>query len=222
LAALVSYSVAYGGMTVFTVTFLKTEGGMSEGSTLVITSISFLGGLSSAWFMGSRLDRLGSKPVLTFCHACWLVVLAGWVCLAGGFFPLKLALIMALEFLMGLLAALVQMSNIRLAMAVIPVMGRNHFFAIYSVLGNVTLGLAPVGWGLLIDAVGASSARWAGFSWNRFTVFFAAAGLVYLVTLTLARRLEEPQAASFEELLRELLIQSPQRVWLRFWPRGGA
>ncbi len=47
------------------------------------------------------------------------------------------------------------MANTRLAMAVIPVMGRNHFFAIYSVVGNVTLGLAPIGWGLLIDAVGA-------------------------------------------------------------------
>ena len=33
------------------------------------------------------------------------------------------------------------MANTRLAMAVIPVMGRNHFFAIYSVVGNVTLGM---------------------------------------------------------------------------------
>jgi len=44
------------------------------------------------------------------------------------------------------------MSNTRLAMVVIPVMGRNHFFALYSVIGNVALGLAPIGWGILIDA----------------------------------------------------------------------
>ncbi len=123
---------------------------------------------------------------------------------------------------MGLLAALVQMSNTRLAMAVIPVMGRNHFFAIYSVLGNVTLGLAPVGWGLLIDAVGTRSPTWLGLAWNQYTIFFAAAAVAFSLTLALARRLEEPKAASMEELLREILIQSPQRFWLRFWPRGGA
>ncbi len=54
-------------MTAFTVAFLKTETGMSEGKILLVTSVAFLGGLSSLWLLGSRLDRLGSKPVLTFC-----------------------------------------------------------------------------------------------------------------------------------------------------------
>ena len=42
---------------------------------------------------------------------------------------------------------------------------------------------------------------------------------IVVVTLALARRLEEPAAARMEDLLREILIQSPQRFWLRFWPR---
>jgi MFS family permease len=158
--------------------------------------------------------------VLSFSFAAWLAVLGGWMSLSGGVFRVQLAFILILQFLMGLLAALVQMSNTRLAMAIIPVMGRNHFFALYSVVLNVTLGLAPIGWGLLIDAVGAHSPIWLGLVWNRFTVFFAAVALACLVTLLLARRLEEPQAASMEELLREILIQSPLRIWLRFWPRG--
>jgi MFS family permease len=220
LFMLFGWSVAYGGMTAFTVAFLKAEAGMAEGKILVLTSISFLGGLSSLWFLGSRLDRLGSKPVLMFSFAAWMAVLVGWCTLSGGVWPLKLSLVIALEFLMGLLAALVQMSNTRLAMAIIPVMGRNHFFAIYSVVNNVTLGLAPIGWGLLIDAVGARSPIWLGLTWNRFTIFFAAAACAYLATLLLARRLDEPEAASMEELLREILIQSPQRFWLRFWPRA--
>jgi MFS family permease len=158
--------------------------------------------------------------VLTFAFAAWLAVLVGWVWLAGGIVPVRLSVVLALQFLMGLLAAVVQMSNTRLAMAIIPAMGRNHFFAIYSVVGNVALGLAPIGWGLLIDAVGGRAPVWLGLAWNRFTIFFAAASLVYAVTLALARRLDEPQAASLEELLREMLVQSPQRFWLRFWPRG--
>jgi len=220
LVMLFGWSVAYGGMAAFTVDYLRTAGGMAEGKILLVTSVAYLGGLCSLWFLGSRLDRLGSKPVLRFSFAAWFVVLGGWLLLAGGALPIRLSVLLVLQYLMGLLAALVQMSNTRLAMAVIPTMGRTHFFAIYSVVNNVTLGLAPVGWGLLIDAIGARSANWLGLNWNRFTVFFAAAAMAYVITLALARRLHEPEAVSMEELMREILIQSPQRFWLRFWPRG--
>jgi MFS family permease len=222
LWALVGYSIAYGGMTAFTVAFLKTETAMSEGKILLVTSTAFLGGLSSLWLLGSHLDRLGSKPVLTFCFSAWVAVLAGWMALSGGVFPVQLSIVLLLQFMMGLLAALIQMAITRLAMAIIPVMGRNHFFAIYSTVGNVTLGLAPIAWGLLIDAVGADSPIWLGLAWNRYTVFFAAAALAFTISLTLAQRLHEPEAASMEDLLRDILIQSPQRFWIRFWPRGGA
>jgi len=222
LGTVVCYAIAYGGLTAFTVAFLKTETAMSEGMILLVNSVAYLGGLSSLWFLGSRLDRLGSKPVLTFCFAGWVAVLGGWVSLSGGVLPARLSLVLVLQFLMGLLAALIQMANTRLAMAVIPVMGRNHFFAIYSTISNVTLGLAPIAWGLLIDAVGARAPIWLGVVWNRYSVFFAAAALAFAVALALSRRLHEPEAASMEDLLREILIQSPQRFWIRFWPRSGA
>lgn len=215
----VAWSVAYGGITAFSVAFLKGDEGMAEGRILFITSVSFLGGWCSLWFLGSRLDRLGSRPVLTFSFAVWMAILGGWAALAGGAMKSGLATVLTLQFLMGLFAALVTMSNTRLAMAIIPVMGRNHFFALYSVIGSVTLGLSPIGWGVLIDAVGARETLWLGLQWNGYTVFFGVAALVMLLSLVMARRLEEPTAASMEELLREILIQSPQRILVRLWPR---
>jgi len=220
LQAVVAWSVAYGGMTAFTVAYLRTEVGLSETRILLVTSMAFLGGLSSLGFLGHRLDRLGSKPVLTFSFCVWFLILAGWVALAGKAVSITLVALLILQFLMGLFAALVNMANNRLAMAVIPKMGRNHFFALYSVVANVALGLAPIAWGLLIDAIGTRETFWLGISWNRFTVFFAAAALAFVLSLVRARFLEEPQAASMEELLREILIQSPQRFWLRFGPRA--
>src|ERR1035441_2570238 len=98
---------------------------------------------------------------------------------------------------------------------------RSPFFFPPPPPATVPLGLAPIAWGLLIDAVGTHSSTWLGVAWNRYTVFFAAAALSFTITLTLARRLHEPEAASMEDLLREILIQSPQRFWIRFWPRGG-
>jgi len=219
LRVVIAWSLAYGGMTAFTVAFLKAQGGLTEGSILLISSVALLGGLSSLWFVGSRLDRLGSKPVLTAVCALWLVVLAGWVALAGGAVPVGVGPVLVLQFLMGLLAALANMACSRLAMAIVPVLGRNHFFALYSVLGSVTLGLAPIGWGLLIDGVGERHTHWLGLDWNRYSVFFAAASIAFVAALILARRLHEPAAVSMEALLRELLVQSPQKFLQRFWPK---
>ena len=220
LDMVVGWSLAYGGVGAFTVTFLKSEAGIPESRILFLTSTAFLGGLSSLFFLGSRLDHLGSKPILAFCSATWVVIMAGWISLAGRTLEVQLGIILTLQFLMGLGAALVSMSITRLAMAVIPVMGRNHFFALYSVAGSLTLGISPMIWGLLIDAIGEAKLNFLGLEWNRYTVFFLGVQLLFVVTVFLTRRLEEPKAASMEALIREILIQSPQRVWVRLWPRG--
>ncbi|MDW8308954.1 MAG: MFS transporter [Verrucomicrobiales bacterium] len=219
LRVVVGWSVAYGGVTAFTVAFLKSSAGMSEGKILLISAAMFLGGMASLWLLGSRFDRVGSKPVLAAACAGWVAVMTGWVALAGGLVRASVLNVLVLQALMGLLAAMVNMANARLAMAIAPAMARNHFLAIYSVVGNVTLGLSPIGWGILIDAYGLRAPQVLGVEWNRFTVFFAATAVAFGVMLALSRQLEEPKAATLEELLRELLIESPQRFWLRLWPR---
>jgi len=218
LRMVIAWSLAHGGIMTFTVAFLKVKIGMPESEILFINSVFFLGGLSSLWFLGARLDHFGSKPVLTFSCLTWMLILAGWGLLAGKLWQPWLSVILPLQFVMGLFTALVNMSNTRLVMAIAPVMGRNHFFALFSVLGNVTLGLSPIIWGLLIDAVGPWEHFFAGLNWNRYSVFFVSVIAVFIVMLIFARRLDEPQAASMEQLLRDILIQSPQRV-LRIWTR---
>src|SRR5207244_11286938 len=128
--------------------------------------------------------------------------------------------ILALQVFMGLFAALVSMSNVRLAMATIPAMGRDHFFAMYSVITNLALGLSPLLWGLMIDFLGTRRIPHLWLEWNRFTCFFAAVVLALMITLYLTRRLQEPKAAGIDQLLKEILL-SPQRVLVRFWPRTG-
>ena len=208
------------GLGAFTVAWLKTESGMMEGSILLVTSTAFIGGLSSLWFLGPRLDRLGSKPVLTFSILTWLVIVAVWLALAGGVLAPEHSLLLLLQFLMGLAAALVNMANVRLAMAIIPAMGRSHFFALFSVVGSLVLGLSPILWGLMIDALQGMKFHWLGVEWNRFSLFFAAVMVMLMVALALCRRLDEPEAASMEDLLRDILIETPQRAWVRLWLRG--
>jgi MFS family permease len=215
----IAWSVAYGGMNTFTVAYLKTEAGMSEGSILLLTGLAFLGGLAGLGYFESRTDRLGSKPVVTFCLCAWIIILAGWLLLAGRIVNAQFYLVLLLELLMGFAYALVNMNNTRLAMVLSPVMGRSHFFALYSVVANLSLGLAPVVWGLVIDAFGVRQFHWGGFELNRFSLFFACVLGAFAVTLALCQRLDEPKARNVDELIAELL-QSPQKLWLRLWPRG--
>jgi len=215
----VAWSFAYGGVAAFTVAFLKVQIGMPERTILLVNSLFFVGGLSSLWLLGHRLDHFGSKPVLTFSIFIWMLIVSGWGLVAGKVLPFNLGLILALHFFMGLFAALVSMGNTRLVMAVVPAMGRDHFFAMFSVMTNVMLGVSPIIWGLLIDAVRSLGTWRQAIEWNQFTVFFAGVLAALFVTLYFVRRLEEPQAASVEQFLHDVLIQSPQRVFLRFWPR---
>jgi MFS family permease len=219
LRVAVVWSLAYGGVQAFCVAFLRTGIGLAEGPILLLSSVFFLGGLGSLWFLGSRLDHLGSKPVLTFSFGASIGVMLGWMLLAGKVWPVGVTVVLVLQFLMGLLAALVQMSNTRLAMATIPVMGRTHFFALFSVVSNVALGLSPILWGLIIDAVGRNEWTWLNVHWTRYSIFFGGAATVMVLALFTARKVEEPSAASMEELLKEIL-QSPQRVLVRLWPRS--
>jgi MFS family permease len=214
-----AWSMAYGGLAAFTVAFLRSEAGMTEGKILVMNSVAYLGGLSSIWFLGSRVDTLGSKPILTFSLVAWFAIILGWILLAGRVLAPSFQIVVCLQFLMGLGVALLNMANTRLAMAIVPVMGRNHFFALFSVVANLSLGLAPVLWGVLIDALRSFEIQWHGFEWNRFTVFFILVAIMMLVTLALCRRLDEPEAAKMRDVFREILIESPQRVWSRLWPK---
>lgn len=219
LWAHVAWSVAYGGVTTFTVAWLKTEAAYPERDILLVTSLSFLGGLSSLWWMGSRMDRLGSKPLLSFSMAAWMVIMGGWTLLAGDALSAGLGWVVPLQFMMGLFASMASMAFTRLAMAVTPPMGRSHFFALYSVVGNLTLGISPVVWGIMLDALSGVRVAWHGFQFNRYSLFFGVLVIVYFVAEACCRRLEEPKAVSMDKLLRELLVQSPLRIWVRFWPR---
>ena len=95
LIMVLAWAVANGGMQAFAVVFLKDATVMSEARILLVNSIYFLGGLCSLWFLGSRLDGLGSKPVLTFSFVVWLALQAGWTMLAGGALTAGLTLVLS-------------------------------------------------------------------------------------------------------------------------------
>lgn len=208
-----AWSLAYGGLTTFIVKYLKDGAGLRADLILFFVSVSFLGGLASPWLAGLRLDRLGSRPMLMFTMVIGFLIGLGWWLAAGGLVTPGWGFAMLLMTLLGLVNALFSAANNRLAMQIVPQLGRNHFFALFMVVWQITLGLSPVLWGLLLDFIGTHERVLLGFSWNRYSTYFGLVAVCFLGALALCRRLEEPSAAEVQALVRELLVDEPRRWW---------
>lgn len=210
----VAWSIAYGGVLTFVVKFLKDGPGLSDRHILLLMSVSFTGGLLSPWLMGPRLDRLGSRPMLSLTMATGVLIGLGWWLVAARVSSAATAVTLPLIVGIGLVNALFSAANNRLAMQLAPPLGRDHFFAIFMVVWQLTLGLSPVLWGLLLDGLGTWEVAAFGVAWNRFSVYFALVALTFGAAFWLCRRIEEPKAAELPALMRELLLDEPRRWWL--------
>jgi hypothetical protein len=222
LAFNAAWSMASGGLLTFAVAYLKGFAALDDDLILRLSAVVFLGGLGSMLALGSVLDRTPARTVLTVTLAGWVVLLVTWCAHAGGQVPGGAAAVAALMFALGVGNTVVNQSTTRLAMALVPDTGRSHYFAVYSVTGSVVLGLAPIGWGLLVDSLSALDSTWHGVAVNRFTVLFACLALAFAVAAALSRRLHEPvpaPGAPLDEALTEALAKPHRRVWVRLWPR---
>ncbi len=216
LAVNVGWSLAYGGLNTFVVTFLRAGASLPENQILYLMSVSFVGGVASPWLAGPRLDRLGSKPMLEFTMGLGFIIGLGWCLAAGRILPVEAWLTVPLLVLLGLVNALFSAANNRLAMEIVPALGRNHFFALFMVVWQLTLGLSPVGWGLMLDAIGTSKTVLLGVEWNRYSVYFGLVAVSFIVAFVLCQRLMEPRAAEISRLVRELMFEEPRRWWTFF------
>jgi MFS family permease len=138
------------------------------------------------------VDRTGSKPVLAGCLALFVIVLAGWWALAAGFVQRVELLVAALSFATGVAGANFGIANARLTMATVPLMGRNHFFALFTVIANVILGLSPIVWGIVLDLIGPKQLHIAGLVWDRYGLYFAAVTIIAVAATAYVAMLHEP------------------------------
>ncbi len=213
-------SLAAGGVVTFVVAFLRGRLEMPERSVLLLTSLMFVGGALNQFLLRRALDRFGSKPVMGAAFCLWVVAMALWAGLAGGLLPAGAALAAALMVAIGLANSLMNLANVRLAMVVIPDLGRSYYFAFFSVVGSLVLGLAPVLWGAFLDLFASSRREFGGFELNAHSALFAIMAALFVAALASSRALEEPDAENLDRLVGTALSRSRIRYWLRFWFRS--
>jgi MFS family permease len=172
-----------GGLSTFSVAYLRGVAGFTDSQVILLSAVTLLGSLVSVSFGGLLVDRLGSPRMLRGCMAVLLVSLLGWAAMAGRLLPGSVAVVAGLNLLTGIAAVNFNVAASRLTMATFPLMGRNHFFAMYSVITNLGLGLSPIVWGMGLDFVGDWHRAAGPAEVNRYTLYFAAVAGVTAVTL---------------------------------------
>jgi len=185
------FVIVVGSLGVFTVEYLHEFPEFSVSKVLYLTGVSFLGALASLPFLGKMLERLGGKPVLAAALILFGGAIAGWFLVAGGLIPCTWHVICLLNFICGVAGAAFNVANARIIFATMPQMGRNHFFALFTVISSLGLGAAPVVWGISLDFIGSYEVITGALHWKRHSIYFAALFLLNLVTLLQVRRLRE-------------------------------
>ncbi|MEI8292416.1 MAG: MFS transporter [bacterium] len=185
------FVIVVGSMGVFTVEYLHEFPHFNASEVLTISGVSFLGALAVLPFLGKTLERFNCKPVLAATLVLFGIVIAGWFLVAAGIIPCKRRVIGILNFLSGAAGAGFNVANARIIFATMPQMGRNHFFALFTVISSLGLGAAPVVWGLSLDFIGTYEVVTGALHWKRHSIYFAVLFMLNLLSILQIRRLHE-------------------------------
>ncbi len=205
-------NMALGASGVFWVRFFRLDLDLSYAVTLYVSAGTTLVTALNLVLIGPLLDRTGNKPALTASGLIFIGHFLTWAMVAAGIFPRNLTMIIIQCFTAGMALALWNLANVRIIMGIVPHMGRPHFLALYTVAGNLTVGLTPLVWGPVMDALAHRQRAWGIWNWNCFSVFYVALAMTIGVGLVLLRSVVEPVTMTWDEFMTELLVKTPSRA----------
>lgn len=210
---------ALAGAGVFWVPCLRDEFQLTDAQILTYGSLTPVVAAVSLLWLRHVVDRVGSRPVLALANVVLAAHFALWGALASRLMPLTWWSIALIQSASGLGLAALNVGNQRLAMSIVPEMGRSHFFALFSVVNGLTLGLLPVAWGVALDGLAGWHRSWGQFEWNHFSVLYAALVVIAIAAQVWHTRLTEPRAMTTEEFFHELFVKTPARALSRLLAR---
>jgi MFS family permease len=204
-------NAALGTSGVFWVRYFRTFLHLSDSNILFIACFSTMMLATGLFVAGASIDRAGNKPVLTASGLLFIWHFLGWGCVAARLIPFS-PLVLGLQiFTSGLGGALWNLANVRMVMAIVPVMGRPHFLALYSVASNLTVGLVPLVWGVLVDYLEHWHVSWGIWEWNCYSLLYVTLALTIAAGLVALRSVAEPATMTWDVFMTELLVRTPGR-----------
>jgi MFS family permease len=210
---------ALAGSGVFWIPFLRDTFGASDAFILDMMVVWAAVSMVCLWAFRHLIDRVGSRPLLGLGTIAFMIHFSLWGSLAARVLPFNWVTLGAIQLTSGVANSLYNLANTRLVMATVPPMGRSHFFALFTVVTSLVLGVLPVCWGILLDSLAGWGTAWGAWQWNQYSLLYFALVLIIIVALGVRRRLSEPRAMTTDAFLRELLVETPGRALSRLLAR---
>jgi len=209
----------FGGCSVLYVNMCRDKFQMQDSDfllTMVIVNAVFI---PCCLYFGKLVDLSGSKPMLAASLILHIFHFSVWTSVAAGVLPFNWWVIAFQSSTWAVGYAMFIIANMRLAMSIVPALGRSHFFAVFSVSQSLVGGLIPVVWGVLLDSIGTWHGDWSAWSWNSFSIMYAV-GVLMMMTATLALKVvPEEKVMTTEDFFHEVMVKSPTRVIARIFSR---
>ncbi|HZC59961.1 MAG TPA: MFS transporter, partial [Chthoniobacterales bacterium] len=102
----VVYNWVVGGLAAFVIAFLEGRAGYTAGQVLAVSLAGAFGAFASVPFIGPVLERTGSKPVLRFAMALYLLGILFWVLVTGGLVSAEYILVAIAYLVLGVAGGL--------------------------------------------------------------------------------------------------------------------
>ena len=177
------WCVATASIGTFTVAYTREGLHFPESRIIFLTLSTFTGALATLPFTARFLHWAGTKNTLRLSTFLTAMIVVGWFALAAGVLPGAWWIVALLNALFGMATSNFAVANATLAMGVMPPMGRNHFFALFTVITSALTGFAPIGFGILLDALRQTTGQIGAWSVNRYSLYFCLiAGLLFMST----------------------------------------
>jgi MFS family permease len=205
-------NMAFGASNVFWVRFFRTLLGASDTLALINASVTIMVLAGVLFLVTPMIDRTGNKQVLTLSGIFFVVHFLGWASVAAGLLPFNWMTIGWQALTAGCGGALWNLANIRAVMGIVPVMGRPHFLALYSVVANLTLGIVPLFWGPVMDFLEHWSTSWGFWTWNSYSLLYSTLSFTIIIGLCVLQTLDEPKKMTWDVFISELLVKTPSRA----------
>lgn len=210
---------AFAAAGVFWIPMFRDLFHFSSSKSLLLASLSVFVSACSLFAFGKIIDRVGSRPIIALGLIFFALHFIGWACTASGVLPLTMTWLILIQISAGLCGSLYNLGNTRMLMSIVPSMGRSHFFALFSVIVSLVLGIMPVLWGIVLDSLSNWHAVMWGWEWNKYSFLYVILALTMIVSQYYLHRLDEARAMPTDEFMRELLINTPSRAITRLFFR---
>jgi hypothetical protein len=184
----------------FVTVFVREEVRVQDGAILWLSAGAALLGTLGLALMRNRVDRLGSRPFFTLAFAWWTLFFALWFGVAAGWIGAAWVVAPLLLLGAGFFAAIYDLALTRLLMnTVSDHPASTQYFALQSVIVSLLAGVAPILWGLLLDALRAQKAP--GARLGGFALFFGLQWLLLGLVFLALNRVQEKDTVPLRAII---------------------